>query len=567
VGAQAQRSFPAKAAPTPAQEAQRQRRRPEETPLYQVVARHLETFLHESEARSRSGDRGGGLPRFVRRELREYLSCGILARGFARVHCTDCGKDGLVAFSCKKRGFCPSCCGRRMAETAAHLRDRVLPRAPIRQWVLSLPFRVRYLIACDRRLCSGVRRIVLRTILDFQRQRAKARGMTGGRSGAVNFIQRFDSALRLNVHFHALVLDGVFVDPDKISRPVWGARHREPVFRRLPPPTDEEVVMLLEKIAHRTLRWLVRQGVLTEDGHLAGLEEGDEDGGEVLQHYRAAAIQGKIAIGKQAGLQAERLWDPFTAGEVGAISLQGSRKSSRCADCEGFSLHANVWVPAHRRDRLERLCRYVARPPLAEERLSVNERTGKVIYGFRRPFRDGSTHVVLDPLSFLSRLAALVPPPRMHLVTYHGVLAPSARRREEIVPVTLPGRKDRRQSATEETTLPDPAAAGLGSVAASVRPGNRKLDSAPSTDREREGDGCEPFRWRRRYSWAELMKRVFLLEVLTCPECGGSRRLLAFILKPSAIERILRHLGLATELPKVHPARASPEQEELGFAE
>ncbi len=75
----------------------------------------------------------------------------------------------------------------------------------------------------------------------------------------------------------------------------------------------------------------------------------------------------------------------------------------------------------------------------------MNERTGKVVYGFKRPFRDDSTHVVLDPMSFLSRLAALVPPPRMHLVTYHGVLAPSARRREQIVPVTLPGRKDRKQ--------------------------------------------------------------------------------------------------------------------------
>ena len=76
-----------------------------------------------------------------------------------------------------------------------------------------------------------------------------------------------------------------------------------------------------------------------------------------------------------------------------------------------------------------------------------------------------------------------------------------------------------------------------------------------------------PFRWQRRYSWAELMKRVFLVDVLTCPHCGGPRRLLAFILKPSAIERILSHLGLPTEPPKVYPARASPEQEELGFAE
>ncbi|MHC4921003.1 MAG: transposase [Planctomycetota bacterium] len=389
--------------------------------------------------------------------------------------------------------------------------------------------------------------------------------MTGGRSGAVNFIQRFDSALRLNVHFHALVLDGVFVDPDKRPRPVWGARQGEPVFRRLPPPTDEEVVMLVEKIARRTLRWLVRQGVLTEDGYLAGLEEGDEDGGEVLQQYRAAAIQGKIAMGKQAGLQAERLWDPFTAAGAGAQHPQGSRKSSRCADCEGFSLHANVWVPAHRRDRLERLCRYVARPPLAEQRLSVNERTGKVIYGFRRPFRDGSTHVVLDPLSFLSRLAALVPPPRMHLVTYHGVLAPSARRREEIVPVTLPGRKGGRQGTGETLALPAPEGTGLGTVAALVQPREGRLDSGRSAEWEREH--VESFRYRRRYSWAELMKRVFLLEVLTCPECGGSRRLLAFILKPSVIERILSHLGLPTEPPELHPARASPEQEEFGFAE
>jgi hypothetical protein len=104
----------------------------------------------------------------------------------------------------------------------------------------------------------------------------------------------------------------------------------------------------------------------------------------------------------------------------------------------------------------------------------VNERTGKVIYGFRRPFRDGSTHVVLDPLSFLSRLAALVPPPRMHLVTYHGVLAPSARRREEIVPVTLPGRKGGRQGTGETLALPAPEGTGLGTVAALVQPCSRE---------------------------------------------------------------------------------------------
>ena len=109
----------------------------------------------------------------------------------------------------------------------------------------------------------------------------------------------------------------------------------------------------------------------------------------------------------------------------------------------------------------------------------------------------------------------------------------------------------------------------MRTVAALLRPRDGKLDSEESREREREReqrDG-DPFRWRRRYSWAELMKRVFLVDVLTCPDCGGARRLLAFILKPSAIERILRHLGLPTELPMVCPARASPEQEEFGFAE
>jgi hypothetical protein len=98
------------------------RRRPEDTVLHRVVREHLETFLAEAQRR----DGGDGLPAFVEREFRECLSCGVLARGFARFRCTDCQREILVAFSCKGRGFCPSGCGRRMAELAAHLVDGVL---------------------------------------------------------------------------------------------------------------------------------------------------------------------------------------------------------------------------------------------------------------------------------------------------------------------------------------------------------------------------------------------------------------------------------------------------------
>ena len=97
------------------------RRRPEQSVLYGVVQAEIEGFLAHARARER------GVPRFVERELRAFLACGILAHGFVRVRCDACAHERLVAFSCKGRGFCPACGGRRMADTAAHLMDRVLP--------------------------------------------------------------------------------------------------------------------------------------------------------------------------------------------------------------------------------------------------------------------------------------------------------------------------------------------------------------------------------------------------------------------------------------------------------
>ena len=119
-------------------------RHPEATVLYQVVAENIESFLHRQQ------ERGRVVPRFVEKELRAFLDCGILARGFLRVHCDICGQDRVVAFSCKGRSVCSSCCGRRMSDTAAHLVDRVFPEIPVRQWVLSFPFALRYRLAMIR---------------------------------------------------------------------------------------------------------------------------------------------------------------------------------------------------------------------------------------------------------------------------------------------------------------------------------------------------------------------------------------------------------------------------------
>jgi len=130
--------------------AEYERHQPEKTLLYEVVRENLETFL------SNASEQGAPVARFVEREIRAYLDCGILARGFLRLHCDACGRDRVLAFSCKGRALCPSCGGRRMADTAAHLVDSVLPQVPVRQWVLTLPYPLRYRCAWDARLTSEV---------------------------------------------------------------------------------------------------------------------------------------------------------------------------------------------------------------------------------------------------------------------------------------------------------------------------------------------------------------------------------------------------------------------------
>ena len=133
------------------------RGRPEETTLYQVVQDHIETFLAQVEQET-----GTGLPQFVKTEFEAFLECGILAHGFLRLRCGDCAHEKLVAFSCKRRGFCPACGPRRMAETAPHLVEQVIPRVLVRQWVVSFPIPLRHLFAAQPQLLSPVLQVIHR---------------------------------------------------------------------------------------------------------------------------------------------------------------------------------------------------------------------------------------------------------------------------------------------------------------------------------------------------------------------------------------------------------------------
>ncbi len=209
---------------------------------------HLLEFL--AEARRRSGD-GAGVPGFVEQEMRDFLSCGSFARGFARFRCEGCRTEILVPFACKGRGFCPSCCGRRMAELSMHLVDAVLGGLPVRQWVLTCPWRLRYAMAWDHGLCRAVLAVFMRAVLGLQRRRARRRGLHGGVGGAVTAIQRSGAALNVNVHFHSLVGDGVF------ARAPSGATR----FVALPPPTDDEVAQLADTIRRRVAALVRRRGI------------------------------------------------------------------------------------------------------------------------------------------------------------------------------------------------------------------------------------------------------------------------------------------------------------------
>ncbi len=313
--------------------------------LQGILFEHLETFL----ARIAEDPGTPSLPAHVERELRGFLTCGVLAHGFCRFHCFTCGVDALVAFSCKGRGFCPSCGGRRMAECAAHLVDQVLPDVPVRQWVITFPWRLRYLLSLDAGLCRATRKLFLRAVLGFYSRKARTDLTNHGRSGAVVQIQRFGSALNLNLHFHALVLDGVYTAPDAFAAPR---------FHPARPLTSAEVARLLSKIRSRLLRLCRRRGLLGDEGEL-DVRDGELDQG-LLPLIHAASIQGRAALDTEAGCMRLGIPPAGPSGEAPVLK-------ELCAELDGFSLHAAVRVPAGERSRLEHLCRHVARPLGREE--------------------------------------------------------------------------------------------------------------------------------------------------------------------------------------------------------
>lgn len=295
------------------------RHRPEETTLYKIVQNNWLSFKSQVEF-----DTGYPLPDFVIKEFDEYLKCGILAHGFLRAQCESCMEETLIAFSCKRRGFCPSCGARRMSETAAHLVDSVLPIQPIRQWVLSFPFQIRLCLAVRPKIMARALDITHSVISSHYRKKVgllKSKAKTG----AVTLIQRFGGSLNVNVHFHQLFLDGTY-ELGPAGEPVE--------FFATSPPTLQELESVLFQIIKRLTRYLEKQKIIVKDN--AGVSEFQfeipiED---TFSRLQASSVTYRFATGPSKGKKAMVLRTVTDGDHNSRLGLVAKNSS--------FSLHAGV---------------------------------------------------------------------------------------------------------------------------------------------------------------------------------------------------------------------------------
>ncbi len=430
----------------PAESVSYRPRRPQSGALYDLVERWWPVLEEELAGHDES------MPQFVRRAFESYLKCGVAEEGFVRLRCLECGEERALAFSCKMRGVCPSCGARRMHDVATHLVERVFPHVPVRQYVLSPPAELVGLLASRGDALSALGRIFVRSVFEsIARRVGKPAGLEPA-GGAVSFVQRFTKALTVFPHFHVLGLDGAYVEDDD------GELH----FHEDPGPSSEDLRALQDVVLRRFRRWLWRHGYLHED-----------QAPEPLDPWFQSATR-------------------ESAGWPRPVKPRSRRT--------GFEVNASVRIGAQDRAGLFRLCRYAARPPLAEAQLEPVD-DARIRLNGRSPGSSTTTTFVLHPLRLLRRLAWLVPPPRQHQLRYAGVLAPNAKLRHRIVPA--------------------------GRVA---------LQGVAFADRKFEPAEPVPY----KVAWAKLLAKVYDLDAQRCPVCNGSLRPVGAAVPPTSRDQVER---------------------------
>ena len=388
-------------------------RHPERTVLYRVLFHYFDRFLAEYE--SRFEKEYGFLRPIVKEVVERYLDCGNPRCGFARIRCSDCGEERLLMFSCRTRGFCPSCHAKRLEEWGEWMREELLLDVPHRQVVFTIPRMLRIFFKYKRRLLGDLCQAAVQALLKY------FRAATGTEivPGVVASIQTFGQKINLHVHLHFLVTEG--------------GEDSEGRFHHLDSFQDN---LLAEFFSREVFSLLLREELISE------------------------AVVEKIASWRHSG----------------------------------FSVHSKV--RAKTRQEAERVGKYMIRPLLSLERLSFDEREGKVCY----QYGEGAEEVErMDYLEFIARVTSHIPDKGQVTVRYYGLYGNAHRGK--------------------------------------VR--KAQMDKHPFIIIEEESPRVP------RRGWAEMIRKVFEVDPLTCPQCGGQMRIISFLTDYAVVDRIINHLKLS----------------------
>ena len=266
-----------------------------------------------------------------------------------------------------------------MNDGAAFMTDHLIGDTPVRQWVLSLPRPLRYILAYDSTVLGEVVNAHIGAIFQYLCWKAKEhcglRSVSQAHPGSVTVIQRASSDGSLNVHLHSLVTDGIFIQEDAAG-PV--------VFAALPPPSDADILDVASEICRRTRAVLVRHGLWKEDP----ADTPDDTVPDALADLYGASIRGVLLMGPRRGQRVVRFF--------AEAAVRTGEDQNRKPVGDAFNLHAGQAVHAGDRAAVERLARYILRPPLGSTRLELRA-DGQIAVTLKRPWRDGTTGAAFRP--------------------------------------------------------------------------------------------------------------------------------------------------------------------------
>jgi len=390
------------------------RRKPQHSPYYQCIEDYYEEFKRTYDRRF--SQKYGYLRSHIEKVIYQYLDCGILHSGFARIKCRNCNHEYLLAFSCRRRHFCPSCHARRVVEFGEWLCSNVLKKVPHRHFVFSMPKILRIYFLFNRKLLKELSRISWEVVGDYYRSTCRK---DDGNPAAVAVIQTFGDYLSFNPHMHILAADGCF--------------GQDGLF--YVPSINIDTESLEKLFVHRIFKMLLSKGLITER----------------------------------------------------VIELIGTWKHT------GFGVYCGKRINPKEAKSTENLARYIIRASFSQERMKYFPDQAKVTYESKY----GKQVKEFSCLEWMAALVSHIPDKGGQTLRYYGAYSNVTR-----------GRLKKEKIEPEYHIIEDKSPGKL----------NR--------------------------SWARLIQKIYEVDPLVCPRCGGQMRIIAFIEDYKVVKKILDHLGI-----------------------